>query len=86
VGLTVSQALDVVGSRHHRLGEDDSTTGPRMASVISIVGSRMVRGCIASWARGGRRCCMLRNGIASLGMRPVWSMASPAQVGEDGGM
>jgi hypothetical protein len=43
-------------------------------------------GCTTSWDRGGRHCCGLENGVVGLGTMPVWSMAPPARVWEDGGV
>jgi hypothetical protein len=39
----------------------------------------------ASWAQGGHHCCGLENVDVALETAPVWSTASSARVGEDGG-
>jgi hypothetical protein len=41
-------------------------------------------GCTTPWAQGGRRCCMLENGVVGLGMAPAWLMTSLARVREGG--
>jgi hypothetical protein len=82
------------------LREDDGVVGSRMAQGQRRRGLWDSAGLTVSWAGERRgvdsvacssRTMVLKaperhrvDGIANLGTTPTWSMASPAQVGEDG--
>jgi hypothetical protein len=75
----------VMGCGHHGLGEDDGAADPAgVGAGHRRRGLGSIAGCTASWARGGRHCCGLRNNVMGLGTRPALSTTALAQVGEDG--